>query len=164
MFHLSLDYFFKGKPTERHLDSNQQDYPGLLSVCVQGSVHLNAPSLFFFTSPTSVMYDSFHQCHKITFVSLLICFYSFSHTNLNSTLLAPYYHISEKSGCMIRINEGRYYNLNYQHMHLLVVLLDVQHQINGPLQLTVSLTPSSGGDCLITVWEPNTGSATLSSF
>lgn len=45
-FTSSLGCFSGGEPTERHVDSNQPDFPGLLCVCLQASVHLNATSLF----------------------------------------------------------------------------------------------------------------------
>lgn len=45
-FHLQSWLLSRGKPTERNIDSYYQDFPGLLFVCLQGSVHFNAPSVF----------------------------------------------------------------------------------------------------------------------
>lgn len=44
----SAVFFGEDGQTERRVDSNQQGSPGLLSMCVQGSVHLNSQ---FFSLP-----------------------------------------------------------------------------------------------------------------
>lgn len=64
----------------------------------------------------------------------------FSHTNLNSTLLAPYYHISDRLGCVVITNEVLKFIATeiINTFSPLAGLLDVEQQINTePLQLTV---------------------------
>lgn len=104
----SLGCFSRGKPTERRVDSNSQDFPGLLSVCLQGSVHLNAPSLFFHRLLPYYATLFISATRSPSFFLFWSVFCSFSRSNLNSTLLAPSYDISDKPGCMVITNEVCY--------------------------------------------------------
>lgn len=52
---------------------------------------------------------------------------AFSHTSLNATLLAPYYHMSDVFRCIIRTDKVLNCNLNDLHISLLAILLDVEH-------------------------------------
>lgn len=89
-----------------------------------------------FSSPPSLLFSSVPRDH------LLFGLFSgsFSHTNLNSTLLAPYYHISDRLGCVVITNEVLKFIATkiMNTFSPLAGLLDVEQQINTePLQLTV---------------------------
>lgn len=78
------------------MDSNHCNFPGLLSVCLRGSVHLNAPSLCLIAYILTVQVSLSVPQHQFCFCLGLS--WQFSQKS-QSTLLVPHGLISDKRGC-----------------------------------------------------------------